>query len=218
MRGRRYRDRRDAGRHLADHVRRLDLHDPVVLALPRGGVPVAVEVAATLGAPLDVLLVRKVGAPDHREYGVGAVGEDGVLWLDDARIDALDLDRARIEATVAEERRRLDEYARTYRGARPPVEVAGRDVVVVDDGIATGSTTLTGVAMLRGRGAGRVVVAVPVGAGSGVRSLEEVADLVVCPRQVEGGFAVGSHYDDFAQLTHDEVLTLLAAATDRADG
>jgi putative phosphoribosyl transferase len=218
MRGRRYRDRREAGRQLAGHVRRLELHDPVVLALPRGGVPVGVEVAAAIGAPLDVLLVRKVGAPGHPEYGVGAVGEDGVLWLDDARIDALDLDRRRIEETVADERRRLDEYARTYHGARTHVDVAGRDVIVVDDGIATGSTAVAGVEVLRGRAAGRVIVAAPVAAASGVQSLERVADLVVCPRQVQGGFAVGSYYDDFGQLEHAEVVALLAAAAGREDG
>jgi putative phosphoribosyl transferase len=218
MGARRYRDRRAAGRELARALHRVHLDDPVVLALPRGGVPVAVEVAAALHAPLDVLLVRKVGAPDHAEYGVGALGEDDVVWLDEPRIDALRLDRRRIDATVVEERERLAEYARTYRQARPPVEVRGRDVVVVDDGIATGSSALAGVAVLRGRGAGRVVVAVPVAAGGGVRALGEVADLVVCPRQVEGGFAVGSHYDDFHQLTHDEVLALLAEADDRPAG
>jgi putative phosphoribosyl transferase len=218
MRGRRYRDRRAAGRALVREVRRLDLDDPVVLALPRGGVPVAVEVAAALHAPLDVLLVRKVGAPGHAEYGVGALGEDGVVWLDEPRIDALRLDRRRIQDTVAEERGRLAEYARTYRHTRPPIEVRGRDVVVVDDGIATGGSALAGVAVLRGRDAGRVVVAVPVASVRGVRALEDVADLVVCPQQVEGGFAVGSYYDDFHQLSHDEVLTLLAEADDRPAG
>jgi putative phosphoribosyl transferase len=218
MRGRGYRDRRAAGRELVRAVRRLDLDDPVVLALPRGGVPVAVEVAAVLHAPLDVLLVRKVGAPGHAEYGVGALGEDGVVWLDEPRIDALRLDRGRIDDTVAEERGQLAEYARTYRHARPPIEVRGRDVVVVDDGIATGGSALAGVAVLRGRDAGRVVVAAPVAAVRGVRALEGVADLVVCPQQVEGGFAVGSYYDDFHQLSHDEVLALLAEADDRPAG
>jgi putative phosphoribosyl transferase len=218
MRGRRYRDRRDAGRQLAREVRRLELHDPVVLALPRGGVPVAVEVAAALDAPLDVLLVRKVGAPGHAEYGVGALGEDGVLWLDEPRIDALRLDRRRIDRTVAEERRRLEEYAHTYHGSRTPVDVAGRDVVVVDDGIATGGSALAGVAVLRGRDAGRVIVAVPVAAASGVASLEEAADVVVCSRAVHGGFAVGSYYDDFHQLAHDEVLAMLDEAGLRRRG
>jgi putative phosphoribosyl transferase len=204
-----YRDRADAGRQLAAEVRDLELTDPVVLALPRGGVPVGVEVARALGAPLDVLLVRKVGAPGQPEFGVGAVGEDGVLWLDDERIDGLGLDRRRIEATVVDEQRRLEGYARTYHGPRRPVDVTGRDVVVVDDGIATGSSALAGVAVVRGRGAGRVIVAVPVAAADGVEALEQVADLVVCPWTVRGGFAVGSYYDDFRQLEHDEVLALL---------
>jgi putative phosphoribosyl transferase len=204
-----YRDRADAGRQLAAELGGLELTDPVVLALPRGGVPVGVEVARMLAAPLDVLLVRKVGAPDQPEFGVGAVGEDGVLWLDDGRIDDLGLDRRRIEATVVDEQRHLDEYARTYHGTRRTVDVTGRDVVIVDDGIATGSSALAGVAVVRGRGAGRVIVAVPVAAAGGVEALEQVADLVVCPWTVHGGFAVGSFYEDFRQLDHGEVLALL---------
>jgi putative phosphoribosyl transferase len=204
-----YRDRADAGRQLAAELRGLELTDPVVLALPRGGVPVGVEVARMLAAPLDVLLVRKVGAPDQPEFGVGAVGEDGVLWLDDGRIDDLGLDRRRIEATVVDEQRHLDEYARTYHGTRRTVDVTGRDVVIVDDGIATGSSALAGVAVVRGRGAGRVIVAVPVAAAGGVEALEQVADLVICPWTVHGGFAVGSFYEDFRQLDHGEVLALL---------
>jgi putative phosphoribosyl transferase len=210
-----YRDRQEGGRSLAAEVVELDLHDPVVLALPRGGVPVGVEVARALDAPLDVLLVRKVGAPGQPEFGVGAVGEDGVLWLDERRIGRFGLDRDRIDATVADEGRRLDEYARTYHGARPSVDVAGRDVIVVDDGIATGSTALAGVAVLRGRGAGRVIVAVPVAAVGGVEALARVADLVVCPWQADGGFAVGAFYDDFRQLGHDEVLAMLQEADRR---
>jgi putative phosphoribosyl transferase len=204
-----YRDRADAGRQLAAELGGLELTDPVVLALPRGGVPVGVEVARMLAAPLDVLLVRKVGAPDQPEFGVGAVGEDGVLWLDDGRIDDLGLDRRRIEATVVDEQRHLDEYARTYHGTRRTVDVTGRDVVIVDDGIATGSSALAGVAVVRGRGAGRVIVAVPVAAAGGVEALEQVADLVVCPWTVHGGFAVGCFYEDFRQLDHGEVLALL---------
>jgi putative phosphoribosyl transferase len=210
-----YRDRADAGRQLAAELRGLELTDPVVLALPRGGVPVGVEVARMLAAPLDVLLVRKVGAPDQPEFGVGAVGEDGVLWLDHERIDDLGFDRRRIEATVVDEQRHLDEYARTYHGTRRAVAVTGRDVVIVDDGIATGSTALAGVAVVRGRGAGRVIVAVPVAAAAGVEALEQVADLVVCPWTVHGGFAVGSFYEDFRQLDHGEVLALLADADGR---
>jgi putative phosphoribosyl transferase len=210
-----YRDRADAGRRLAAELSGLELTDPVVLALPRGGVPVGVEVARTLGAPLDVLLVRKVGAPDQPEFGVGAVGEDRVLWLDDDRIDDLGLDRRRIAATVIDEQRHLDEYARTYHGTRRPVDVTGRDVVIVDDGIATGSSALAGVAVVRGRGAGRVIVAVPVAAAGGVEALEQVADLVVCPWTVQGGFAVGSFYEDFRQLDHGEVLALLGSADGR---
>jgi putative phosphoribosyl transferase len=207
-----YRDRREAGRCLAEALARHHLGDPVVLALPRGGVPVAAEVARVLGAPLDVLLVRKVGAPGHPEFGIGAVGEGGVLWLDDEHIDGLELDRVRIAATVADERHRLEEYARTYRHGRAPLEVAGRDTLIVDDGIATGSSAIAAITVVRGRGAGRVVVAAPVAAASSIGTLEAVADLVVCPWPVRGGFAVGAFYDDFHQLGHDEVLDLLAEA------
>jgi putative phosphoribosyl transferase len=215
VRARPYADRREAGRVLAAALARLRLHDPLVLAMPRGGVPVAVEVADALGAPLDVLLVRKIGAPGHPEYGIGALSEGGVCWLDEDRIDVLHLDRDRIAATIERETDRLAEYARTYRGDdRPPLPVTGRDVVVVDDGIATGSSAIAGVQALRDRGAGRIVVAVPIGSSSGVRALGELADEVVCPRRVDGGFAVGSHYLDFHQLGHDEVVALLAEADD----
>jgi putative phosphoribosyl transferase len=211
---RRYRDRREAGRVLAAELRSRDLHDPLVLALPRGGVPVAAEVARALGAPLDVLLVRKVGAPGFPEYGVGAVSEDGSVHLDDDRITRLGLDRSRIAATVAAEQVRLHEYARAYRGTdgdlRPPADVLGRDVVVVDDGVATGGSALAAVAVLRHRAAAGIVLAVPVGASTGLEALAEVVDDLVCPWWVDGDFSVGSFYEDFHQLDHDEVRRLLA--------
>jgi putative phosphoribosyl transferase len=210
MAARRYADRPTAGRELARRLSRRRLEDPVVLALPRGGVPVARAVADRLRAPLDVLVVRKVGAPGRAELGLGAVGEDGVTVLDPDLIAHLGLSDAQVDAAVARAREELERrLAALPRGDR--VDVAGRDVVVVDDGIATGGTALAAVDVVRHRGARRVVVAVPVASADGLARLERVADRVVCPQAIHGGFAVGAWYLDFHQLTDAEVAELLAA-------
>lgn len=206
---RRYPDREAAGRDLARLVGRLRLHDPVVLALPRGGVPVARPVADRLAAPLDVLVVRKVGAPGREELGLGAVGEDGVTVLDPELIRYLGLDDAQVHRAVAKAHDELERRLRSLPPDRVAVDVTGRDAVIVDDGIATGGTALAAVDVLRHRGAARVVVAVPVAAAEGVRRLQAAADEVVCPHAVSGGFAVGAYYDDFHQLGDDEVAELL---------
>lgn len=212
-----YRDRRTAGRWLARAVKaQVHLDDPVVLALPRGGVPVAAEVATALQAPLDVLLVRKLGVPGHRELGVGAVGEGGVVVRDDDRIRRLGIAPQALSQVEAEEQAELDRRLARYRGERAPVALAGRDVVLVDDGVATGVTARAAVQVLRQRGARRVVVAVPVGAAAGVRDLRRLADAVVCPATVEGGFAVGAFYEDFGQLSDAEVVRILGQAHDDA--
>lgn len=205
-----YPDRRAAGRELASQVARLDLADPVVLALPRGGVPVAAEIAMALDAPLDVLLVRKIGAPGHRELGLGAVGEGGVTVLDTALVARLRADPREVERTAAAERIELERRAATYRGRRPPIEVRDRDAVIVDDGIATGGSAVAAVEVVRRRGARTVVVAVPVAAESGAGRLRDAADELVCPFTASGGFAVGAWYDDFHQLDDDEVVDLLS--------
>jgi putative phosphoribosyl transferase len=204
-------DRASAGCELARHLPRRRLHDPVVLALPRGGVPVAREVADRLHAPLDVLVVRKVGAPGREELGLGAVGEDGVTVLDPQLIRYLGLSDEQVERAVAKARDELERRLAATPRADGPVDVAGRDVVVVDDGIATGGTAMAAVDVLRHRGARRVIVAIPVASADGVARLEEVADQVVCPQPIRGGFAVGAWYDDFHQLTDTEVADLLAA-------
>jgi putative phosphoribosyl transferase len=202
-----YRDRAAAGRALVGPLRQLDLDDPVIVGMPRGGVPIAATVAAALDAPLDVLLVRKIGAPGHPEYGVGAIGEDDVEVLDQARIRQLAFDPDTIAATVRHEREELLRRAQLYRGDRPPVSVDGRTVVLVDDGVATGGSAVAAVEVLRHRKAGRVVAAIPVGAETGVQALAEVADDVVCPRIVRASmFAVGAYYDDFHQVSDAEVL------------
>jgi putative phosphoribosyl transferase len=204
-----YPDRTTAGRELAAALEELHLDDPVVLALPRGGVPVGRAVADELGAPLDVLLVRKVGAPGHPELGLGAVGEDGVTVLDDDRVRAVGADRDQVLQTAERERAEVERRAQTYRGAEPAEDLSGRQVVLVDDGIATGGSAAAAVEVARQRGAAKVVVAVPVAPPSGVERLAEVADEVVCPWQAEGRFAVGLFYDDFHQLDDDEVVRLL---------
>ncbi len=205
-------DRADAGRRLAERLRQLRGRDVVVLGLPGGGVPVAFEVAAELRAPLDVIVVRKLGVPVQPEYGFGAIGEDHVRIIDDYVIRQTRLTEAEIAAVEAREHAALDRRVRRLRGGRPAVPLAGRTAVIVDDGIATGSTALAACAVVRARGASRVVLAVPVGSVEGVASLRRVADEVVCPYTPAGFFAIGEWYADFSQLTDEEVTALLDKA------
>ena len=208
-----YRDRRDAGRQLAEALGHL-ADDVVVLALPRGGVPVAHEVATALRAPLDVLVVRKVGAPGHAEYGIGAVGEEGVLVLQEDAMRRLGLGRDDVQATVDAERTELERRVTAYRGGRPGIPVEGRTVVVVDDGLATGVSASAALEVLRERGAAHVVLAVPVGAPHSIDRVRPLADEVVCPHQPRDFMAVGSFYRDFGQTSDEEVIDLLARAND----
>lgn len=206
-----YTDREEAGRKLAVALRDLELDDPLILGLPRGGVPVAREVADELDAPLDVLVVRKIGAPGHAEYGIGAIGEEDVEVLDDDAMRALRLDRTDLETTIARERTELQRRVQRYRGDRAPTQLRDRTVVIVDDGLATGNTARAAVAVVRQRGAGRVVVAVPVGAPQSVDDLRRLTDDVVCPHAPTSFRAVGSWYGDFHQVTDEEVQSHLAA-------
>lgn len=205
-----YRDRTTAGQELAEKLAALQLERPAVLALPRGGVPVGRAIAEALDAPLDVLLVRKIGAPGHPELGLGAVGEDGVTVLDRDRIHMLGVRLDTVEAIAEQERAEVARRAERYRGGRPLMPLEGHDVVIVDDGIATGGTAEAAVEVVRHHHPERVVVAVPVAAETGVARLEQVADDVVCPLSVPGAFAVGSWYEDFHQLDDDEVARLLS--------
>lgn len=208
----RFVDRQDAGRQLADAVERRRFADPVVLALPRGGVPVAAEVAARLDAPLDVLIVRKLGCPGHRELGIGAIAEDGLEIHNEDLIARLGVTDAELAAVAATEHAEADRRARRYRGRRPPTPVKGRTAIIVDDGLATGYTARAAIAVVRSRQPDRIVVAVPVAPGATVEALEAVADEVICLRTPARFIAIGQWYADFRQVRDDEVAALLARA------
>jgi predicted phosphoribosyltransferase len=205
-------DRRAAGRQLAARLRELEIDSPVVVALPRGGVPVAYEVAQALDAPLDIALVRKLGAPTQPELGIGALGEDGTVILDGETVAALGVSRAQIEAVVEREAVELERRRERYRGDSPPVDVAGRTAILVDDGIATGVTAIAAARGLRERGAARVIAAVPVCPATAAERLrEQLGELLCleCPAHFGG---VGAWYDDFSQTSDSEVVDLLGRA------
>ncbi|HVS40503.1 MAG TPA: phosphoribosyltransferase [Gemmataceae bacterium] len=205
-----FQDRADAGRQLAAkltaYAGRPDL---LVLALPRGGVPVAYEIAHALGAPLDVFLVRKLGVPGREELAMGAMASGGIRILNEEVIRALDIPDDVIEAVSEKERRELARRERAYRDDRPPPDVNGRTVLVVDDGLATGSTMRAAVAALRRMHPARIVVAVPVGSADVCAELAAEADEVVCAHMPEPLYAVGLWYGDFTQTTDEEVHDLL---------
>jgi putative phosphoribosyl transferase len=208
----RFADRRDAGRRLAHALAALHLADPVVLALPRGGVPVAVEVARALGAPLDLLLVRKIGAPDQRELAVAAIAEgpgDGLV-LDTETMAATGAPQAYVEREAVRERTELARRRAAYLGGRAPIAVEGKTAVVVDDGIATGTTVRAALRALRTRRPARVVLAVPVAPTSALLELGPLVDDLVCLSEPPGFYAVGAHYDDFRQVSDDEVVAALS--------
>jgi predicted phosphoribosyltransferase len=206
-----YLDRRDAGRALGRALGSLrGQPDLVVLALPRGGVPVAAEVAAALGAPLDVCVVRKLGVPGHEELAMGAIASGGARFLNEDVIASLGIVHEQIERTVARERAELERRERLYRAGRPPLALAGKTVVLVDDGLATGASMRVAIAAVRARAPARIVVGVPVGAADTVALLRAEADAVVCPRMPFPFSAVGWWYEDFRQTTDDEVSALLA--------
>jgi putative phosphoribosyl transferase len=206
----RFADRADAGRRLGEALAERDLDDPVVLGLPRGGVPVASEVAATLDAPLDVLVVRKIGAPRNPEFAVGAIGEGGAEFVDTDLLERLRLTRDDIEETLRREREELRRRVEAYRGEREGVDVEGRTVVVVDDGMATGASARVAVQVLRAREPERVVLGVPIASPSAVGRLEDVVDEVVTLGAPPDFLAVGAYYEDFGQTTDREVTERLA--------
>ena len=206
---RRFADRHAAGRELADRLSSLTLEDPVVLGLARGGVPVAYEVAKRLGAPLDVLVVRKVGAPGNPEFGIGAIAEGDVRVLNRDIVRHLLLSVEELEAAVARARAEVDVRVQRYRDGRPPVDVKGRTAIVVDDGLATGGTARAALRAVRARGPRKLVLAVPVGAPESVESLRDEADEVICLLQPELMWAVGLWYEHFEPTSDAEIAQLL---------
>ena len=209
-------DRSDAGRRLAAQLLPFAAERPIVIALPRGGVPVAVEVARALDAPLDILAVRKLGAPANPEYGVGAITEDGTAVLNTETARRVAMSRQALEATVEREVKELRRRVDRYRDGRQRIDVRGRTVIVVDDGLATGLTDLAAVRSLRARGATRIVVAVPVGACESIALVGEEADEVVCHTIPHELLGVGHWYRDFSPVADAEVIAALGAASEQA--
>jgi predicted phosphoribosyltransferase len=210
--GRAFEDRKAAGRTLAARLRKYaGRPDVLVLALPRGGVPVAFEVAEALAAPLDLFLVRKLGTPGHRELAMGAIASGGVRVLNDDVVRWYGITAAAVDAVAQEEQQELERREATYCEGREPAPLEGRVVILIDDGLATGSTMKAAVQAVRQRRPAQVVVAVPVGARETCDELSAVADEVVCARMPEPFSAVGQWYLDFDQTTDEEVRQLLRA-------
>jgi putative phosphoribosyl transferase len=209
----RFHDRSDAGRQLAEQlIAFANQPDVRILALPRGGVPVAFEIASKLHAPLDVWVVRKLGAPTIPELAIGAIAPGGIKLISPDIIRRFQIPEHIVEAIAARERTELERREKAYRGDRPPVDVTGKTVIVVDDGLATGSTMRAAIAALRHRNPARIVVAVPVAAASVCALLQSEADQVVCLFAPVDLDAVGQWYDDFSQTSDDEVCNLLMRA------
>jgi putative phosphoribosyl transferase len=207
-----FRDRADGGRQLASLLAEQPFTNAVVLALPRGGVPVGFEVARALGLPLDIVIVRKLGAPGQPELGMGAVAEGGAIFLDPEIVESVGASLDEVQEVIAHERAEIVRRVSLWRGGRPPLDLAGATAVVVDDGIATGGTVRAALHAVRERGARRVVVAVPVAATSALDALDDEADDVVCVHSLAHLGSVGRCYDDFTQVDDGVVPQLLARA------
>jgi putative phosphoribosyl transferase len=209
----RFRDRTDAGRRLARELAHYaDRDEVVVLGLPRGGVPVAYEVARELDAPLDVFLVRKLGVPGHEELAMGAIASGGVRVVNEQVVQATGMDEATIAAVAADEQRELERRERAYRGDRPLLDFTGKTVILVDDGLATGSTMRAAALALREQGPRRTIIAVPVAARETCDALREDVDEIVCAVTPEPFYAIGLWYENFSQTTDEEVHACLAEA------
>jgi len=204
-----YKDRRHAGRLLAAAVSSLGLSNVVVLAIPRGGVPVADEVATALAAPLDLIIARKIGAPGYPEYAIGAVTQDGEPFLDESAVKSLRVSEEYIKEETARQADEVKARMRKYRGDRPYPDLEGKTVVVVDDGIATGSTVRAAVRSLKRRKPRLVVLATPVAPPDTIRELSSEVDDIVCLATPEGFSAVGEFYQDFGQTDDSEVVEVL---------
>jgi len=209
----RFADRRHAGRMLAQALRSFHAGNALIVGLPRGGVPVAAEVARTLGLDLDVIIVRKLGLPYQPELAMGAVGERNVRVLNTDVLDAASIDGETLETITARESDEVARRAELFRQGRPPIAMTGRTVVVVDDGVATGSTARAACLLARANGASRIVLAIPIGPPDVRRRFADVADEIVCLTTPRGFHAVGQGYDDFSQLSDADVIRLLQPAS-----
>jgi len=207
-----FQDRTDAGRQLAEELLSYaGRDDAIVLALPRGGVPVAFEVAQRLGVPLDVFVVRKLGVPGHEELAMGAIASGGIRVLNEDVLYVLPDAQSIVEMVTAIEREELQRRERDYRGDRPAPEVRGRTVILVDDGLATGATMRAAAAALGQQGAAKIIVAVPVGAPTTCREIRDEVDDILCLHTPISFMGVGQYYEDFSQTSDEEVRELLAA-------
>jgi len=213
----RYRDRVEAGRRLATELREyVGKNNIVVLAIPRGGVILGYEVAVVLGGQLDVVVPRKIGAPGNPEFAVGAVTEDGTMVLNRGTVNMLGITERQLKKTIDDEVAEVKRRVKTYRGGEDPVSLAGKTAIIVDDGLATGATMKAAVASAKGRGASRIVVAVPVSPPEAVKELSKEVDEVICPLVYEPFFAIGQFYDDFSQVEDEQVIMLLRLAREKA--
>lgn len=210
----RYRNRRDAGRRLAlslgEYAGRLDV---LVLALPRGGVPVGYEVARALGVPLDVFVVRKLGVPGQQELAMGALASGGVTLVDEALVAQMRIPHPDVQRVIAREQAELTRREQLYRGSRAPLDVRDRTIILVDDGLATGASVQAAVAALRRHGPASIVVASPVGSREACRAIAALVDGCTCAAMPEPFYAVGLWYEDFGETTDDEVRALLTRAS-----
>lgn len=209
----RYRDRREAGGRLAEALAEAGVigpeERPLVLGVPRGGVPVAAVVAERFAAELDVLVAHKIGAPGNPEYAIGAVAEDGTTILDDSVISRYGIPDEYIEQEIARQRSEVARRATSLRVDRPAIPIAGRVCIVVDDGVATGATLEASLRLVSEAGAARIIAAIPVGPPDTIRRLASVVDVVVCPVQPQTFFAVGGWYERFGQVPDGEVVEIL---------
>ena len=208
-----FHDRRDAGKQLVTRLSEYDRHkNAILLALPRGGVPVAFEVAKALHLPLDVFLVRKLGIPGHEEAAMGAIAMGGVVFIDKSLVHKLNIPERAIEQVIAKEKKELERRNTVYRFNRSSLDVKNKTVILVDDGLATGSTMHTAVVALKER-ADQIIVAIPVGSSSAYRELSQEVNKVICLTIPENFYAVGQWYNHFPQISDQEVLTMLDEAS-----